>query len=222
MHGANFGAFTNAKGDAVYELADFDESLILGTLFPNYPFPISFLNGMIDYQYDLYRLGSYMALLGGYLGRPAEVYVGWIKVSDSIQKPFCILLSFELTCKTFITSYLNSISNLALNDISLNTSFTSSTTEGVLKKFLITASSKSGLDLLDSFSSTQPGTPNRQFVMDSTKGIVPLESTIKALIKKYWPHYINSVNLGGNQKNSTPLFAIKDIARRINAGIFCP
>lgn len=85
-----------------------------------------------------------------------------------------------------------------------------------MKKFLTTASAKSELDTLDSFTTTKSGNPNRVFLIDPDNGIDTLESNIKNLIIKYWPNYINSVKL---RKNSSHVFAIKDIARRVNAGI---
>jgi uncharacterized protein (DUF2252 family) len=46
QHGANFGTLSDAKQECIYEVTDFDESLVE------------------DFQYDLLRLSTYIVLIG--------------------------------------------------------------------------------------------------------------------------------------------------------------
>ncbi|ACK67548.1 conserved hypothetical protein [Rippkaea orientalis PCC 8801] len=176
LHIDNFGSYANDKGEVIFDLNDFDESMVA------------------DYQYDLWRLATSIILASnqGNLLSPSEQ---------------------EQVIEELSESYLNTLASYQGNDDETKIYFTQKNTSNPVKKLLEKAQKQTQEELLNEWTTVENN--QRKFDLSNSKLGSPcdLQDTIKAQINAYSQPIIQTLNY------DKTFFTIKDIARRLNAGL---
>ncbi|HAC66137.1 MAG TPA: DUF2252 domain-containing protein, partial [Cyanothece sp. UBA12306] len=177
LHVDNFGTFDNDEGEVIFDLNDFDESVIA------------------DYQYDLWRLATSIILASNennLLDQSQQA-----EVIDNLSE-----------------SYLDTLASYTGNDDEKKIYFTNSNTNKHLKKLLKKAQEKTRQDLLNKWTKIDQNN-QRKFDLSSEKLALPC--AIKEQIKYQILVYSQPIAKKLDYQNN--FFQVKDIARRLNAGL---
>jgi uncharacterized protein (DUF2252 family) len=149
-----------------------------------------------DYQWDVWRMAISLALV-------AEENGGFSsgEIEDLVD--------------AFTESYLDTLAGYRGNDDEGATSFTRNNTYGLLDDFLEKVEESSSRDeLLDAWTLIQGG---RRIFDLALEDLDPVTIDIAAAVTAAMPAY--TATTGGNLRTIPGYFAVKDIARRRNAGI---
>lgn len=176
LHANNYGAFHDDDGHLVYDLNDFDESVIA------------------DYQYDLWRMAVSLVLVARANG-----------LSTSEQ---------EKAVDDFVEGYLDAIEDVRGNDDETVTIFTEDNTHGRLDEFLDeVGEEQSRSKMLKKWTNVSRGVRTFDLELDDLRA--PTDSQ-RAAIVGAMPAY--GETLRGGLDYDPGHFAVKDVARRLNAG----
>ncbi len=184
QHVDNFGTYNNDEEEVVFDLNDFDESVVA------------------DYQYDVWRMATSIVLA----------------VSDS--QPTSLspekTKDIEDLIDEFSESYLDTLADYDGNDRETKTYFTSQNTDGKVKELLEYAEGKSRKKLLKKWTDKENG--KRRFESPEKRDKIGHASqeekaAIQSQIKPY------GKTLKGKIKDSDNYFKVKDIAKRLKAGL---
>jgi uncharacterized protein (DUF2252 family) len=174
LHLDNFGAFKNGEGKIVFNINDFDESVIA------------------DYQYDLWRMATSIVLAS----------------SDELTKK-----EQAEVIDAFSESYLDTLSSYQDNDKEKTMDFTQKNTKGEIKKTVKKAKKEKQLELLNTW--TEVVNNQRQFQPNNCD--LELNPDAKTAIQAQMVAY--GKTLSGNIAYNTKMFKVKDVAKRLNAGL---
>lgn len=184
LHVDNFGAFNNAQEEVIFDLNDFDESVIA------------------DYQYDLWRMATSIIL------------------AVSNRQPNSLSLEqtkeIEALIDEFTEAYLKTLSEYNDNDQETKTYFTAKNTTGKIKELLEDAALKSRKNLLEKW--TIELQDKRRFKSPKENDKLGTISEIERdAIQSQIATYGNT--LAGKIKYNDQEFKIKDVAKRLKAGL---
>ena len=174
LHTENYGAFDNDDGTIVYDLNDFDDSLIA------------------DYQYDLWRMATALILM---------MEANGFDVEDDQ----------DTVIDAFVEYYLDTLASDAADDGEISRRYTEANTYGRLNDFLHDdVSADLGRNVMLEEWTVVTGS-GRAFKLAHED----LESTgsVESDIRSHYASYVSTTTI-----NDADYFAIKDIAKRINAG----
>jgi uncharacterized protein (DUF2252 family) len=183
LHTDNFGAFGNDEGEVVYDVNDFDESVIA------------------DYQYDLWRMAVSLVLV-------AQENGGF-----SHKKQANVI-------KAFAASYLQTLSSYLGNNSEYETIFTPDNTYGRLNNFLEGCEKQSRRStMLEKWTREKDGSrhfhpPEPDEKLGELKITDPRRTEILEAMEAY-----ESDLWKKPEGHHGDYFRIKDIARRLKAGI---
>ena len=193
QHVDNFGAFANSKGEIVFDLNDFDESVIA------------------DYQYDLWRMAASIVLVEDQQNKLVYEKEGKKLLSKKEKK--------ELI-EDFAESYLDTLDSYRGNNNELQISFTKDETASKLKKVLNKIEEKNQkknlrVKMLDKWFPTD-SKGERHYNTANIK-LGKASDVEKETITKAMPAY--GKTLVGDLNYNEKTFHIKDIAKRLRAGL---
>jgi len=186
LHAYNFGSFDDDNGDVIYDLNDFDESLIA------------------DYQYDVWRMAASLALIARQNGLKAADEPGLLDA--------------------FSEAYLDTLADFVGNKKEKTTSYGAANTGGKLKDFLQDiAKNDSRAKMLADWTHVVGG--KRVFAIGAgaaggtvkhSAKLAAVDAKTEAALVGGMPKY--GATLTGGIKFSPAYFAIKSVARRLDAG----
>lgn len=177
LHAANFGAFDNDEGVVVYDLNDFDETFIA------------------DYQFDLWRMGVSMALLGRGNGN----------VTDAV---------LDQLLAGFVGSYVAAMLEYQVDDSENGVEFSEAAVPEPLRGFLQDVEARRDRpEELDEWTAIVDGTRRLDTALLELEAITAGETV--ALVDAM-PGY--GATLTGGLAFDPDYFAIKSAARRLLSG----
>lgn len=193
QHADNFGAFANSKGEIVFDLNDFDESIIA------------------DYQYDLWRMAASIALVEDQQNKLMFEKEGKKLLSKKEGKE---LIEY------FAESYLDTLDSYRGNNNELKISFTKDKTSSKLEEILSLLEKKNEKENLrvkmlnkwfptDSMGKRHYNTSNIKL----SKASDVEKDAIKKGMSAYGKTLVGDLNYNENT------FYVKDIAKRLRAGL---
>lgn len=184
LHVDNFGAYNNNKGEIIFDLNDFDESVIS------------------DYQYDVWRMATSIVLA--------------VSNSNPMSLTSEKTKDIEGVINKFTESYLDTLASYDGNDKEISTYFTAENTKGKIKDLLENAQEKSRKKLLEKWTIQENNQRRFKSPQEIDKlGVASKEE--KEAIKSQFVAY--GQTLAGKVNYDSNIFKVKDVAKRLKAGL---